>query len=194
MPDSRRVPTVKVGGEAANLIDAWLYAKESEQAAIDRRKQIEADLASEGKQIWVSRCRKDGCIHPAIRLRSKAGRTVRLVQPSRYQRMSAWDCENQLESIFGREGFEQYFDVHSEIHIDLDKLTDCQNEHIVTALCREAVEMLTVQALVVPNEQYHRDRVLRASVAWKAESAEAEGLAIPFSPGLKPETSMLEGG
>ena len=47
---------------------------------------------------------------------------------------------------------------------------------------------VTVQFVIKPTEQYHRHSILDDGISAKAQRAETEELAIPFSPCLKQTT------
>lgn len=171
--------------EICSDVAAWLQALAAEKDAAEKRREVETRLATNVEPLWRERCRHDGQVHPHVTLNGSDVGRITMVRHKGFCRMGYEDGDRLL-SIFGTKDFEQYFDNKTTISIDVEKLTDRQAELMASALAENAADVLTVEMVVVPRASYWQDRVLKTDIQKKAIKAEAEGLALPFTPCFRP--------
>lgn len=189
------IPTIQVTGKTAQLISEWIDANKMEEAAAEKRKHAESQIIGKAQIARIDKCRQDGIIYSQIILDGGKAGTITMVQNQRYQMIKVDIAQDQLISIFGKDQFEEYFQVKTTISIDLDKLTDTQADRIARALGDDAIEVFGIESVIMPTEKYSRDRILDKRIAKKAAQAEEEGLVIPFTPCIRrPELGILTGG
>lgn len=190
-------PQVAISDESmlesiAAIIDAKVAKKEAESAL----KIVEGAFRDEATDLFENRCRSDGTLHTSVRFMGRLmpdGKdprplSLQFVQTRRCKKMDFDEATDPLHSAFG-EDYDDLFAPSRTIEIDVEKMTDDQQEAVVGALM-EALgddfnDIVSVDKLIVPKEAFFGQRILNAKIRAKADNAAADGFAVPFASSFK---------
>lgn len=179
-------------GSMAAIIDAKRVKTEAESAL----KIVEGAFRDDATELFENRCRADGTLHTSVRFMgtltpdSETTRplALRFEQKRCCKKMHSDEASDFLHSAFG-EDFDELFAPSRTIEIDVERMTDKECNSVVRALMDifgdSFNDIVAVDDLIVPKPAFFGKRILDAKIRAKADTAAADGYAVPFASSFK---------
>lgn len=183
-------PVVPLPATLHPFVTQWFEGKEEEQRGETRRKEAEGQLTPTADEMLVVESQRAGKFLNSIRL-GAGDQTLMFQRKNQWlkmgetERRSLDQTEEELLSIFGDEDYNRYFERKTVLKIDPEKLSDEQAEAISKALGAQAADILEAEAVIKPKEALMVDCTFNSKLREKQQTAQRNGLCVPYSPSYK---------
>lgn len=185
------VPEVKANVDEAALIKDILRLSDQQDDLKLQIGQKEDQLRPLAQAHRLHFCELNGEVVPSVKLVCPDDKTAKLtfIQADAYKKIKD-DQIDIVKSIAG-EQFESYFKEITEFKIDVDALTEKEQDALGKALARilgdRFAELVQAPRVAKPKASYTRDRLFANSGKFKtmADNLEREGLVSQNSPYFK---------
>lgn len=173
-----------------SVVNQWIEGKDQETRGESFRKNAEAKLTPFANELLLTHSLRAHAFLNSLRL-SGDNNSVMFVRKNQFCKIgetklrTVQSAEDTLLNIFGDTDYNRYFVKQNQLSIDVGKLTDTQAKAIVKALGAAATDLLTVETVIKPVEQFAIDCVFNATLREKQKSAEREGLCVPVAPSYR---------